>query len=115
MTFLQSALRWHPFLWLWVLAAAAVVVSMTWEGATSYDDGGIGTVSFFLLVTVGAPFLLGIQLFGSAFETGKNPVAYYALGLTCLTVFYVGLDLVTSAWLRRRKQQPVHSDTRAGA
>ena len=115
MTFVRRTLRWHPFLWLWVVAVAAVVVSMTWEGATSYDDGGIGTVSFFLLVTVGAPFLLGIQLFGWVFDTGKNPVAYYALGLTCLTVVYLGLDLVVSAWLRRREREPAHSDTRAGA
>ena len=115
MTLSSWMLRWRPFLWLWVIAVAAVLVSMTWEGATSYDDGGIGTISFFLLVTVGAPFLLGEQLFGPLFETSKNPIAYYALGLACLTVFYVGLDLLLSAWLRRREPKPAHSNPRAGA
>jgi hypothetical protein len=115
MTLSDSVLRWRPFLWLWGIAVAAVFVSMTWEGATSYDDGGIGTISFFLLVTVGAPFLLGEQLFDPLFETSKNPMAYYAVGLSCLTVFYAGLHFVLSAWLRRRKRMLVHSDSRAGA
>jgi hypothetical protein len=115
MNLVASMLRWRPFLWLWLLAVAAVMVSMTWEGATSYDDGGIGTLSFFLLATVGAPFLLGVRLFGWAFETAKNATAYYALGLVSLTVFYLGLDLIASTWLRHRKPQPAPSDTGAGA
>jgi hypothetical protein len=115
MTLPSSMLRWRPFLWLWGIAVAAVLVSMTWEGATSYDDGGIGTISFFLLVTVGAPFLVGEQLFGPLLETNKNPIAYYAVGLACLTVFYIGLHLLSSAWLRRRHRTPVHSNPRAGA
>ena len=115
MNVVASIMHWRPFLWLWVLAVAAVLVSMTWEGATSYDDGGIGTLSFFLLATIGAPFLLGVQLFGWAFETGRNATAYYALGLISLTVHYLGLDLIASAWLRHRKPQPAHSNTGTGA
>ena len=115
MTLASSMLRWRPLLWLWGIGVAAVLISMTWEGATSYDDGGLGTTSFFLLVTIGAPFLLGEELFGPLFGTNKNPIAYYAVGLACLTMFYGGLDALLTAWLRRREPKPAHPDPRAGA
>jgi hypothetical protein len=110
-------IRMRPFLWLLGLALAAVLVSITWERATSYDDGGLGTAAFLLLITIGAPFLLPSQLLGG--NVGGNGwswgLLYWGAGLGSLLAFYLGLDRLSLSWLRRRERRVDHSDAEAGA
>jgi len=112
---LNSLIRLRPFLWLLGFALVALLVSVTWERGTSYDDGGLGTAAVLLLYTVGAPFLFPSQLFGST-VTGNGwswGLLYWGAGLGSLLGFYLGLDRLSLHWLRR--QAPTDDHSRAGA
>jgi hypothetical protein len=94
-------MRTRPFLWLLGLALVALVVAFTWERGTSYDDGGIGTVSFVILYSIGVPFLLPGLLLGSL--SSIIPwVGYLAwpLGLVTGCAFYLWLDRMAQRWVR---------------
>jgi len=116
-TVLNNLLRMRPFLWLLGLALVALLVSATWEKSTSYDDGGLGTAAFLLLVSVGAPFLLPSQFFGATLP--GNSLAwgflYWGAGLTSLMIFYLGLDRLSLRWLRRHAPADDHSNAGADA
>jgi hypothetical protein len=99
-------LRKRPFLWLLGLVLLALLVSTTWERSTSYDDGGLGTASFLVLVTLGWPFLFPSQLLAGpiAGHDWKWGLLYWGAGLGSLLLFYLGLDRLSLLWLRRRHQ-----------
>jgi hypothetical protein len=114
---LGSLIRLRPFLWLLGLVLLAVLISITWENTTSYDDGGLGTAAFLILVTLGAPFLLPSQLLGGSFGGSGWTwgLLYWGVGLVSLFAFYLGLDRLSLAWLRRRGRDHDHTNAGAGA
>lgn len=80
-------LRLRPLLCLAVILAAAILISMTWEKQTSYDDGGLGTFAFVVIGVFGTPWTL----------VGLN----YALGsMLSLLALVVG-DIALARRLRR--------------
>jgi hypothetical protein len=101
MSIIRSVMRTRPFLWLLGLALVALVVSVTWERGTSYDDGGIGTVSFVILYSIGVPFLLPSLLLGS--PSSVIPwIGYISipLGLVTGCAFYLWLDRMAQRRVR---------------
>jgi hypothetical protein len=67
MSIISHLLRVRPLLWLAALMATALLVSLSWETATSYDDGGVGTAAFLVLGVAALPGqLLGLGYLGSA-------------------------------------------------
>jgi hypothetical protein len=80
-------LKLRPLLWLAAVLLLAFLVSFTWEQWTSYDDGGIGTLSFVVVTLLSLPgeFL------------GLSYVASAGLSLALL----VGLDRLVSGRYRR--------------
>jgi hypothetical protein len=105
MATLQSFIRMRPFLWLLALAVVVMLLALTLEGTTSYDDGGLGSLTFALLFTVGFPFLLPSMVLNAVSDpTHLHWWNYLAwpLGILFGITFYLGLDRWTMAWLRRQ-------------
>jgi len=100
---LRTFLRIRPFLWLLGIVLASIAVSFTWEKSTSYDDGGIGTLSFLVLFTIGLPALVPSRLLPIV---AKGPLAWlgylsWPLGFLFLVGFYLWLDRRSQRWLAR--------------
>ena len=54
-------LKLRPLLWIAAILLSAYLVSFTWERQTSYDDGGLGTLSFLIVTLFSVPGeLLGL-------------------------------------------------------
>lgn len=59
--------RARPLLILAGVTVAALLVSLSWEGATSYDDGGIGSAAFLIIGAISIPGkFLGLGFLGGA-------------------------------------------------
>jgi len=97
--------RLRPFLWLLGLAFVALLLGLTLERTTAYDDGGLGSVVFALLFTVGLPFMLPAQVLNAFSGTTIHWWNFLAwpLGIVVGIAFYVALDRWTMAWLRRQQ------------
>ena len=48
-------LKLRPLLWIAAILFLAYLVSFTWERQTSYDDGGLGTLSFLIVTLFSVP------------------------------------------------------------
>ena len=97
-----AVLRARPFLILGILALGAFLVSLTWERGTSYDDGGLGTLSFLIEFTIGLPFLLPTQALahvGAGLGSWLGYGAWIFGGIIGVT-FYGGLDRFSMRWVK---------------
>jgi apolipoprotein N-acyltransferase len=92
---IQRILRIRPFLWVAGILLLAILVSLTWEHQTSYDDGGIGSAAFLVISLFVAPG----QWLGLGFNTSV---------VVALLVLVVA-DLVVSRMARRRSHVARHS------
>ena len=94
--------RTRPFLLLGAVATAAFLVGLTWEKYTYYDDGGVGTISFLLVFTVGLPFVLPAQLvayLGRELGPWFGYIAW-SIGLLVGVLFYFGLDKLVALYTK---------------
>ncbi len=62
---IQRILRLRPLLWIAGVLLLAFLVSFTWENQTSYDDGGIGSAAFAIMV----PFAVVGETIGLDYPT----------------------------------------------
>jgi hypothetical protein len=94
----QTIRRWRPALWLLGITLVALAVSLSWERATSYDDGGMGSVSFAVMFTLGLPFLVPAHMAAAAAtHLGLRPEWFaWPVGLIVGCGFYLGLDQLIS-------------------
>ncbi len=103
----------RPALLLWLLCLAAGAVATTWEGATAYDDGGIGTLSFAVLLTVGLPFLLAGQLFAALAAPLGTLAGFVVVPGTLLlgSAPYLWVDRGLTRWARGGPPPPAAAST----
>lgn len=52
---IARVLKLRPLLWIAAILFLAYLVSFTWERQTSYDDGGLGTLSFLIVTLFSVP------------------------------------------------------------
>ena len=55
MPMISRILALRPLLWVATILLTAYLVSFTWERQTSYDDGGVGTLSFLVVMLFSLP------------------------------------------------------------
>ena len=91
---LQSIRRWRPALWLLGITLLALGVGLTWERGISYDDGGLGSLSYAVVFTLGLPFIVPAQLAAAAAtRIGWRPEWFaWPVGLIVGCGFYLALD-----------------------
>ncbi len=103
-------LRLHPFLWPVPLVILSYVASLWWEHGISYDDGGLGTASFLVVYTLGAPGLWFGELLSALAGDASNygPTARYGfvfVGVVGASLPYVAMDAWTQRFVIRRSEQ----------
>jgi len=85
-----------------------MALSLTWERSTSYDDGGLGSVSFVILYTLGQPFLILSSLarmLTPLLGDWWQSVAW-VLGLAGGLACYLLMDRLSQRWLRHLQALP---------
>ena len=95
----------RPFLWWWAVVVPFAVASYWLEHGISYDDGGLGSVVFVGLITIGLPFSLAGQFFASiaaqvGLEPASNGVADVIVHLVGGSVPFVAADRLSRWWAR---------------
>jgi hypothetical protein len=82
---ISRILKFRPLLWVAAILLLSYMVSFTWERHTSYDDGGVGTISFLIITLFSAP--------GEFFGFGFGSSVFLALASLIFADVLIGLKI----------------------
>ena len=86
MSLTTRILKLRPLLWIAGVLLLAYLVSFTWERQTSYDDGGLGTLSFLIVTLFSVP--------GEFLGLGFAASVFFALAILVFSDVVIGLKFL---------------------